>query len=256
MSGLQSVPLRIPDRWDPAWFERFVREVLALADVRNATAGAGISIEGTPGEPATIAADADVEEIAQASLVTVLASNISNARRLSAGAGIDIDDNGPGKTVRISVRSVPVGQLQAIPAPSVVGAWFDPGSGTSPPGAIQAENPSQIFAAIDDGGGNPILTFVDLSVILDFIGSAAEGDILYRGADGWERLPRGTDGQVLTLSDGVPAWADPDSLLQSSFVTVGDETTTLVNSRQLTAGDGITLDTSNAGVIEIVNDNP
>jgi hypothetical protein len=45
-----------------------------------------------------------------------------------------------------------------------------------------------------------------LSDVLDFIGSAAQGDILYRGASGWARLPAGTLGDVLT--SGGPA-ADP-----------------------------------------------
>ena len=46
-----------------------------------------------------------------------------------------------------------------------------------------------------------------LSEILDFIGSAAAGDILYRGASAWARLGKGSDGQVLTLASGLPSWA-------------------------------------------------
>lgn len=46
-----------------------------------------------------------------------------------------------------------------------------------------------------------------LSEIMDFIGSAAEGDILYRGASAWARLGKGSDGQVLTLASGLPSWA-------------------------------------------------
>jgi hypothetical protein len=48
-----------------------------------------------------------------------------------------------------------------------------------------------------------------LSEVLDFIGSAAQGDILYRGASSWARLPAGASGQVLA-SQGAganPAWA-------------------------------------------------
>jgi len=40
---------------------------------------------------------------------------------------------------------------------------------------------------------------------LDVIGSA-EGSLLYRGEEYWEVLPPGTDGQVLGLVDGLPAW--------------------------------------------------
>jgi hypothetical protein len=47
-----------------------------------------------------------------------------------------------------------------------------------------------------------------LSEVLDFIGSAAQGDLLYRGASTWARLGAGTSGQVLqTLGAGAnPAW--------------------------------------------------
>ncbi len=48
-----------------------------------------------------------------------------------------------------------------------------------------------------------------LSELLDFIGSAAQGDILYRGASAWARLAAGTSGYFLkTLGAGAdPAWA-------------------------------------------------
>lgn len=35
----------------------------------------------------------------------------------------------------------------------------------------------------------------------------AEGDILYHNGTSYVRLPKGTDGQVLTLAGGVPTWA-------------------------------------------------
>jgi len=49
-----------------------------------------------------------------------------------------------------------------------------------------------------------------LSEILDFIGSAARGDIFYRGASGWLKLVKGVAGYVLTQGADDPAWAsDP-----------------------------------------------
>lgn len=55
-----------------------------------------------------------------------------------------------------------------------------------------------------------------LSEILDFIGSAAQGDVLYRGASAWARLGAGTSGQFLqTQGTGAnPQWATPSG---SSF---------------------------------------
>lgn len=48
-----------------------------------------------------------------------------------------------------------------------------------------------------------------LSEVLDFIGSAARGDILYRGASAWARLPAGTAGYLLQTGGaaGDPSWA-------------------------------------------------
>lgn len=48
-----------------------------------------------------------------------------------------------------------------------------------------------------------------LSEVLDFVGSAAQGDILYRGASSWTRLGAGTSGQYLkTQGTGAnPVWA-------------------------------------------------
>lgn len=50
-----------------------------------------------------------------------------------------------------------------------------------------------------------------LGDILDFIGSAAQGDILYRGASTWARLGAGTSGQYLkTQGTGAnPTWDTP-----------------------------------------------
>lgn len=48
-----------------------------------------------------------------------------------------------------------------------------------------------------------------LSEVLDFIGSAAQGDILFRDASAWAKLAAGTSGMFLkTLGAGAnPAWA-------------------------------------------------
>ena len=47
-----------------------------------------------------------------------------------------------------------------------------------------------------------------LTQLLDFVGSAAQGDVLYRGASAWTRLAAGTSGQLLSTG-GVganPSW--------------------------------------------------
>lgn len=57
-----------------------------------------------------------------------------------------------------------------------------------------------------------------LSEILDFVTSAVQGDILYRGASGWTRLGAGTSGQFLkTQGAGAnPLWADDNVTPQAS----------------------------------------
>lgn len=57
-----------------------------------------------------------------------------------------------------------------------------------------------------------------LSDVLDFVGSAAQGDILYRGASSWTRLAAGTSGQALTTggTGANPSWESISSLSTAS----------------------------------------
>lgn len=57
-----------------------------------------------------------------------------------------------------------------------------------------------------------------LSEVLDFIGSPAQGDILYRGSSSWARLGAGTSGQFLKTQGAAanPTWASPVSPFWSS----------------------------------------
>ncbi len=65
---------------------------------------------------------------------------------------------------------------------------------------------SSILANITGGAAVP--TAASLTAVLDLIGSAAQGDILYRGAASWARLGAGTAGQSLqTNGAGAnPSW--------------------------------------------------
>lgn len=64
-----------------------------------------------------------------------------------------------------------------------------------------------IFANKTAGSASP--TACTISEILDFLGTVAQGDIIYRNASGWVRLPAGTAGQVLTTggAGANPSWA-------------------------------------------------
>lgn len=55
------------------------------------------------------------------------------------------------------------------------------------------------------GSGTP--EALTLSQLLDWVGSAADGDMLLRSGGAWARLAKGTDAQVLKIVSGAPAWA-------------------------------------------------
>lgn len=131
-AGLDRIPLRIPAEWDAAWFETFVRDVLAQADVRNAVEGTGISIAGTPDGPATLAASQDVLNLLNASLLTVTASNLTQGRQLIVEPGVlELTDAGPGSTalLAIAAHGVPLSKLSHIAPYSVLGD--DTGAGVA-----------------------------------------------------------------------------------------------------------------------------
>lgn len=58
-----------------------------------------------------------------------------------------------------------------------------------------------------------------LSQALDLVGSAAHGDILYRGASSWTRLAAGASGQFLQTAGagGNPVWASVSSITLSTL---------------------------------------
>lgn len=78
-------------------------------------------------------------------------------------------------------------------------------------GSMKSSATSRIFGRKTSGAG--VGEELTLSELLDFVGSAAHGDILYRGSTGWARLAAGTSGQFLqTLGGGSnPQWATPST---------------------------------------------
>ena len=57
------------------------------------------------------------------------------------------------------------------------------------------------------------ITNVKLHNLVDLatwaITSQATGDLAYYDGTNWLRLPKGTDGDILTMVSGVPAWVTP-----------------------------------------------
>ncbi len=85
---------------------------------------------------------------------------------------------------------------------------FGPRVGTTPAGAAAIPTDA-ISTAIQTQTFAPRISRLPQD-ILDFIGNGAQGDILYRDASSWQRLPAGTAGYYLkTLGVGAnPAWAN------------------------------------------------
>lgn len=67
---------------------------------------------------------------------------------------------------------------------------------------------SRILGRATSGAGDP--EECTLSQVLDFVGSAVQGDILYRGASAWTRLGAGTSGHYLQTQgpSANPQWAE------------------------------------------------
>jgi len=68
----------------------------------------------------------------------------------------------------------------------------------------------ELRAALIELGTNPKGVYADVAAALAAalkIASPSSGDVVYHNGTTWVSLPKGTDGQVLTLSGGVPVWA-------------------------------------------------
>jgi hypothetical protein len=69
---------------------------------------------------------------------------------------------------------------------------------------------------------------VSFSTLMDFVGSAANGDILFRTGGAWSRLPIGSSGNLLQVSGGVPAWgAFSSSITPTVDIRTGSATITI-----------------------------
>lgn len=75
---------------------------------------------------------------------------------------------------------------------------------------------------------------VTASQLLDWIGTPADGDILYRTAGAWNRLGIGTAGQVLTVASALPSWAPPTGTV---FRRTQDFRLSLTTGNPFTQGD-------------------
>lgn len=103
-----------------------------------------------------------------------------------------------------------------------------------------------------------------LSEVLDFIGSAAQGDILYRGASAWARLGAGTSGYFLKTNGASanPEWAAAsasrtEGTLAATGSTQGDAAAITTDAVHVTGADGtkgVILPNTAAAIIIVKNE--
>lgn len=222
--GLDNVPIRWPDRWDPAFMDRLFREVLAKADIRNAIEGLGISITGLSDEFATLSASEDVQALIDASLLTSTdeSANLDNVRRLVAGSpGITVTDNGPGLTLAVDIGVIPWGKLGDIPDLSVIGVATSD-DGFSPVQPIQSSTNNTVLRRASDTLSWSQIVYADIedATAVSVVGRSANSSGVL--AD----IPAGTNDTLLrqtgdtlnwgTITAGMLADVDTDALAEGA----------------------------------------
>lgn len=93
---------------------------------------------------------------------------------------------------------------------------------TGDPASLPAAAPldgSELLAV--NQSGSPVQTNLGdvLAHAINVPGSSAQGDLLYRNASGWTRLPHGTSGQVLQTNGAAadPTWVTPAATSQHAL---------------------------------------
>jgi len=161
------------------------------------------NVGGGPADLSTATGKIAIASIADIAALSVL-GNPTNA----AGAVQAIVAANDGEVVRRSGSAVGFGALNLAAAAAVAGKlpWAN---------LADVSATSRILSRRTAGAG--VIEESTLSQILDFIGGATWGDILFRGTANWQRLPAGTSGQFLQTRG---AGADP---VYASALTPGSD---------------------------------
>jgi hypothetical protein len=135
---------------------------------------------------------------------------ISVAGKIGGASGVNVEVGDTIYCITDSTASgnqATVGSHWVISQVNVDGAVVGPASATD--GGI----------VLFDGTTGKIIKAGTLTALLDLVGSAAQGDILYRNGSAWVRLAAGTAGQFLqTAGTGAnPAWASEPFDVQTFY---------------------------------------
>lgn len=195
--------------------------------------------------------------IADSTAATVLAESILFRSRLeertySVSIGpLPIEHIGlikPGQLIDIKARAIPDADDQFVSRRIAQLKWTTPRAGVfwahmqldrpvkEAPNGVGPKQASEAINAHTDQGAaaHPELLTRDVLTTL--------GDLPYRGASDWTRLPIGSAGQVVTVTGGVPVWEDPTSALtveeEDGTPTGTPDTLKFPNGRLTDNGDG------------------
>jgi hypothetical protein len=254
--GLQQIPFRIPDKWDAGWYAKHLREVLALADARNAIPGGGITITGQPNEPATISTSEDLTNLLLQSYILATPSGfLTNERVLAGEVGvIDIDDGGADSTITVGIENhgVNYGKLRQMSGMGVLGNPVDD------VGEVQAINPEQDKAVLHQAGTALVFDLIDSTYVSDF--QEAAEDVVGAMADDTASITFSyDDGTGSLTADIVDAYVEAlvtDAIVFPLFsavtlLTQANETADFPASRRLVAGSNVSFNVATPGQLII-----
>jgi hypothetical protein len=118
---------------------------------------------------------------------------------LTLSTGLTLTGAGDNATISVSTSS---GGITSLATDNGITGGPITTSGT----ISLAEQPPLTILANDSPSSEAVPTGVGISTFLDAVFGESTGVMLYRGATGWEALEPATNGDVLTLSAGEPAW--------------------------------------------------
>lgn len=202
---------------------------LALEDTPDSYSGQANKIVAVKNDESGLEFISSAGAPVNASYVTLgTNATLTNERVLSAGSGISLIDNGPGNTVVIASTVSAYTDEQSQDAvggiltdTAEVDFTYDDATpkitadlkdNSVVAARLKATATKRVFGRNTAGAGAG--EEVTLSQLLDWAGSAARGDILYRGASAWALLAAGTSGYVLTTAGAGadPSWTSPGTI--------------------------------------------
>lgn len=224
--GIQFLPLgRLPEKWDPVWFARFCKEVLSLADTRNAIEGSGITITGQPGEVATVSTSSDLTNLLTTTFVTVTPSGVSTERVLAGESGVvTLVDGGANSsiTVTLAVHGVPLNKLTLQPT-GVLGNKFATSS------EVALITPSATLQSMCYDGTTIDFRALDSTYVSDFVEAAqdavgasliASPSIIFTYTDGANTIAAAIDPSAALTWTGKQTFSLPIKLAGYTVATL------------------------------------